>query len=82
MWEKRATSAEGNKTIRIAESSDMDSWEAVLRPCARFYKTLSFEKKIKWKKLHTCTHELVQGRGVNWTMIEIWSLEGGVWRSN
>ena len=30
---KRATSAEG-KTIRIAESSDMDNWETVLRPCA------------------------------------------------
>ena len=29
MWEKRANSAEG-KTIRIAESSDMDSGEAVL----------------------------------------------------
>ena len=29
MWEKRATSAEG-KTIRIAESSDMDSWKALL----------------------------------------------------
>ena len=36
MWEKRATSAEG-KTIRIAESSDMDSWEAVLRPCAKVF---------------------------------------------
>ena len=28
--QKRATSAEGYKTIRIAESSDMDSWEALL----------------------------------------------------
>ena len=24
------------KTIRIAESSDMDNWETVLRPCASF----------------------------------------------
>ena len=31
---KRATSAEG-KNIRIDESLDMDSWEAVLRPCAK-----------------------------------------------
>jgi hypothetical protein len=35
VWEKSATSAEG-KTIRIAESSDMDSWEELLRPCASF----------------------------------------------
>ena len=35
MWEKRATSAEG-KTIRIAESSDMDSWEAVLDHVLKF----------------------------------------------
>ena len=46
MWEKRATSAEG-KTIRIAESSDMDSWEAVLRPCASFAKF--WDLKIKWR---------------------------------
>ena len=44
MGEKRATSAEG-KTIRIAESSDMDSWEAVLRPCAKvLLKCASLEK--------------------------------------
>ena len=35
MWEKRATSAEG-KTIRIAESSDMDSWEALLDQVQKF----------------------------------------------
>ena len=44
MWEKRATSAEGYKTIRIAESSDMDSWKAVLRPCASFER-FEFEKE-------------------------------------
>ena len=36
------------KTIRIAESSDMDSWEAVLRLCASFTKFPSFKKKRKW----------------------------------
>ena len=45
MWEKRATSAEG-KTIRIAESSDMDSCEELLRPCASFT-SLRFEKKME-----------------------------------
>ena len=51
MWEKRATSAEG-KTIRIAESSDMDSWEAVLghvqsfaKMCKFLGKDLSFERE-------------------------------------
>ena len=39
MGEKRATSAEG-KTIRIAESSDMDSWEAVLGHVQVFGKVL------------------------------------------
>jgi hypothetical protein len=43
VWEKRTTSAEG-KTIRIAESSDMDSWKAVLRPCASFEKGVEFWK--------------------------------------
>ena len=52
MWEKRATSAEG-KTIRIAESSDMDSWEALLDHvlkfclCASFGKDLRFEREIE-----------------------------------
>ena len=44
MWEKRATSAEG-KTIRIAESSDMDSWEAVLGHVQVFGKDLRFERE-------------------------------------
>ena len=30
------------KTIRIAESSDMDNWETVLRPCASFKKGFEF----------------------------------------
>ena len=47
MWEKRATSAEG-KTIRIAESSDMDSWEAVLDHVQVFGKAFKFKKKLKW----------------------------------
>ena len=45
MWEKRATSAEG-KTIRIAESSDMDSWNELLGLMCKFYKVLSFGKKM------------------------------------
>ena len=45
MWEKRATSAEG-KTIRIAESSDMDSWNELLGPMCKFLgKDLSFLKR-------------------------------------
>ena len=44
MWEKRATSAEG-KTIRIAESSDMDSWEAVLGHVQVLGKDLRFERE-------------------------------------
>ena len=51
MWVKRATSAEG-KTIRIAESSDMDSWEALLdhvqsfaKMCKFLGKDLSFERE-------------------------------------
>ena len=47
MWEKRATSAEC-KTIRIAESSVMDRWKALLQPMCKFYKVLSFKKKMKW----------------------------------
>ena len=43
MGEKRATSAEG-KTIRIAESSDMDSWEAVLGHVQSFAKMCKFGK--------------------------------------
>ena len=45
MWEKRATSAEG-KTIRIAESSDMDSWNELLGPMCKFLgKDLRFERE-------------------------------------
>ena len=44
MWEKRATSAEG-KTIRIAESSDMDSWEAVLDHVLSFAKNMQDVEK-------------------------------------
>ena len=43
----------GIKTIRIAESSDMDSWEALLRPRASFGKDLSFKKKMKWRMFLT-----------------------------
>ena len=45
MWEKRATSAEC-KTIRIAESSDMDSWKAVLDH-VQVLQSLRFEKKME-----------------------------------
>ena len=48
MWEKRATSAEC-KTIRIAESSDMDSWEALLdhvQGCAKFCKDVQVFGKV------------------------------------
>ena len=45
MWEKRATSAEG-KTIRIAESSDMDSWNELLGPMCKFWKQFEiFERE-------------------------------------
>ena len=43
MWEKRATSAEC-KTIRIAESSVMDSWKALLRPIC---KVLCFKNGVE-----------------------------------
>ena len=49
MWEKRATSAEG-KTIRIAESSDMDSWEALLDHVQKFCKDVQVLEKFKKKK--------------------------------
>ena len=53
MWDKSVLPLQRVKTIRIAESSDMDSWEAVLRPCASFWKTLSFKKKMKWRMFLT-----------------------------
>ena len=59
MCEKRATSAEGNKTIRIAESSDMDSWEAVLGPCASFGNVLRFERKMEMLFMCNYTDESV-----------------------
>ena len=46
MAEKRATSAEG-KTIRIAESSDMDSWEALLDHVQKFCKDVQVLEKFK-----------------------------------
>ena len=59
MWEKRATSVEG-KTIRIAESSDMDSWKAVLRPCASFDKSVEFGKEVEMERaFRTYAIELV-----------------------
>ena len=78
MWEKRANSAEC-KTIRIAESSDMDSWEAVLRPCASFDKSVEFGRKLTWKGLFpTCTNELVRGGDGFGTMVGVWLDTGGV----
>ena len=65
MWEKRATSAEG-KTIRIAESSDMDSWEAVLRPCAKVLtKCASFGKSgdVVTQLYHMEWYELLEING-------------------
>ena len=41
------------KTIRIAESSDMDNWETVLRPCASFKKGFEFLKKMEWRMFPT-----------------------------
>ena len=73
MWEKRATSAEG-KTIRIAESSDMDSWKAVLRPCASFEKGVEFWKEVGWKgyfvPVPMSWYEVVMGLGTMiWDMV-------------
>ena len=71
MWEKRATSAEG-KTIRIAESSDMDSWEELLRPCA------SFTKFWVWKEIEV---KIVLGNyteGVVWCCWKISDQDGAV----
>ena len=54
MWEKRANSAEC-KTIRIAESSDMDSWEAVLDHVQVFGKPLKFKETEMEVVLHSYT---------------------------
>ena len=85
MWEKRATSAEG-KTIRIAESSDMDSWEAVLRPCAKFCKDvqvlgkdLSFEREKEVEMLlPNYTKWCGMSCGDIWTMMRHGREKGGV----
>ena len=66
MGEKRPTSAEG-KTIRIAESSDMDSWEAVLGHVQVFGKVLEkiggLKERMKWRMFYATMpmgrHEVV-----------------------
>ena len=74
MWEKRATSAEG-KTIRIAESSDMDSWEELLRPCAKFCKLWTVLRKLMWRGCFIpVPNELVRGCDGVGTMI--WDMVG------
>ena len=78
MWEKRTTSAEA-KTIRIAESSDMDSWEELLRPCAKFWKLWNVLRKLTWKGLFpTGTNELVRGGDGFETVDRVWLDTGGV----
>ena len=66
MWEKRATSAEG-KTIRIAESSDMDSWEAVLDHVQVLEKIGDLKEKMKWMMFYATMpmgwHELLEING-------------------
>ena len=72
MWGKRATSAEG-RTIRIAESSDMDSWEAIPWPMCKFCKVLKFENKMEMCGICNSTDGLVWGC---WRMIDhdgLWS---------
>ena len=77
MWEKRATSTEC-KTIRIVESSVMDSWKALLRPMC---KVLRF-KKINGDVL--CNH----AKGSAWgcwnkrKTIKGYGREGRVLRKN
>ena len=46
MWDKSVLPLQRIKTIRIAESSDMDSWETLLWPCASFGK--AFKSKRNW----------------------------------
>ena len=54
MWAKSVLPLQSVKTIRIAESSDMDNWETVLRPCASFKKALSFfKRKMEWRMFPT-----------------------------
>ena len=54
---KGATSAEG-KTIRIAESSDMDSWEALLDQVQSFAKLCKFWKSLS--KRNKCGDDVTQ----------------------
>ena len=72
MGEKRATSAEG-KTIRIAESSDMDSWEAVLGHVQVLEKIGDLKEKMKWMMFYatmpTGRHELMEMNGPWWDMV-------------
>ena len=66
MREKRATSAEG-KTIRIAESSDMDNWEAVLGHVQSFEKFCKFLAKF-WKSLSNETNvEVMLSNYTKWS---------------
>ena len=76
IWEKRATSAEC-KTIRIAESSDMDSWKELLWPCASFKKIWVLKEKMKWEMfltpIPTDRYEVV---GWKWSMMDLgWKKE-------
>ena len=67
MWEKRATSAEG-KTIRIADSSDMDSWEALLDHVQSCAKLCKFSAKF-WKSLseqNKCGGDVTQLYQMEW----------------
>ena len=77
MGEKCDTSAEG-KTIRIAESSDMDSWEAVLRPCAKVLtKMCKFWEKVEML-LPNYTKWSGMSCGDKWTMMRYGWEKGGV----
>ena len=79
MWEKRATSAEG-KTIRIAESSDMDSWNELLGPMCKFLgKDLSFEREKEVEMLlPNYTKWCGMSCGDIWTMMRHGREKGGV----
>ena len=47
------------KTIRIAESSDMDSWNELLGLMCKFYKVLSFGKKMNRRMFYATIPERV-----------------------
>ena len=82
MWAKSVLPLQRVKPIRIAESSDMDSWEAVLRLCASFIKELSFKRKMKWRMFYTPIptdrYEVV---GDKWTMTGYGRKKEEFWRS-